>query len=66
MNVETTNVVVKFLEFSPEIVAIYIKASELCFAFSSAMIKVTFHLSFGFLVVFFRVSYISENSNRNF
>ena len=53
IDVETTNVAVKFLEFSPEILAMYIKASELCFAFSSAIIKVTFQLSFGFLVMFF-------------
>ena len=50
---ETKNIVLKFLEFSPEILAVYIETTELCFALSSAIIKVTFELSFGFLVMLF-------------
>ena len=53
VDVKTENVVVKFLEFSPEILAIYIEVTELCFAFSNAIIKVAFELSFRFLVMLF-------------
>ena len=51
MDVETENIVLKFLEFSPEILAVYVEVTELCFAFSSAIINVTFQLLFGFLVM---------------
>ena len=49
MDVKSENFVVKVLEFSPKI----LEATELCFKFSSAIIKVTVQLSFGFLVMFF-------------
>ena len=43
----------KFLEFSPDILAAYIKATEFCFAFSSAILNIVLKLSFGFVVMFF-------------
>ena len=48
---KTENIVVKFLEFSPDILRAYIQVSELCFAFSTATMKVVLNLSFGFLVM---------------
>ena len=53
MDSTTENVVVKFLEFSPGILGIYIEATELCLVVSSAIIKVVFELSFRFLVMMF-------------
>ena len=53
MDARTDNIVAKFLEFTPDILTVYIQATELCFAFSSATIKIAFQLSFGFLVMFF-------------
>ena len=50
---KTENIVVKFLEFSPDILRAYIQASELCFVFSTATMKVAFSLSLGFLVMTF-------------
>ena len=50
---KTENIVVEFLEFSPDILRAYIQVSELCFAFSTATMKVVFSLSFGFLVMTF-------------
>ena len=53
MNTKAENVFVKFLEFSPDILAAYIKATEFCFAFSSAISNIVLKLSFGFVVMFF-------------
>ena len=50
---KTENIVVKFLEFSPDILRAYIQVSELCFVFSTATMKVVLSLSFGFLVMTF-------------
>ena len=50
---KTENIVVKFLEFSPDILRAYIQVSELCFVFSTATMKVFLSLSFGFLVMTF-------------
>ena len=49
----TTSIVVEFLEFSPGILKAYIQVTDLCFAFSSAVIKITLQLTFGFLVMLF-------------
>ena len=38
------NMVVRFLEFSPAILTAYIQATELCLAFSSAILHVTLQL----------------------
>ena len=50
---KTENIIIKFLEFSPDILRAYIQVSEFCFAFSTATMKVVFSLSFGFLVMTF-------------
>ena len=47
------DIVRKFLEFSPDILKAYIQTSELCFAFSNAILKVVLQFSFGFLVINF-------------
>ena len=52
-DVKTDNFVVKFLEFSPRILEGYVQATELCFTFSTAIIKVVLQFSFGFLVIAF-------------
>ena len=49
----TASIVVEFLEFSPGILKAYIQVTELCFAFSSAVVKITLQLTFGFLVMLF-------------
>ena len=53
MNTKTDNIVVKFLEFSPEILSAYIHVTEVCFVFSSAILNVSLQLLFGFLVMLF-------------
>ena len=52
-DMKTENIVVKFLEFSPDILRAYIQVSELCFVFLTATMKVVLSLSFGFLVMTF-------------
>ena len=49
----TSNIVVQFLEFSPVILQVYMQTTELCFAFSSAVVKIVLQFSFGFVVMLF-------------
>ena len=49
----TASIVVEFLEFSPGFLKAYIQVTELCFAFSSAVVKIILQLTFGFLVMLF-------------
>ena len=53
VSVKTENVLVEFLEFSPLIVKVYVQATELCFSFCTAIVKVVLQFSFGFLVMAF-------------
>ena len=53
VDVKTENIIVKFLTFSPFILETYVDARELCFVFSSAIIKVVLELSFRLLVILF-------------
>ena len=53
ISAKTDNIVVNFLEFSPWILEAYIQARDLCFEYSSSVLKVTLQLLFGFLVMIF-------------
>ena len=50
---KSENIIMKFFEFSPDILKAYIQASELCFAFSNTILKVALQVLFGFLVLTF-------------
>ena len=49
----TASIVVEFLELSPGILKAYIQVTEICFTVSSAVVKVTLQLTFGFLIMLF-------------
>ena len=49
----TPNVIVQFLEFSPQVLNIYSKASDLCFVYTTAVLKVLYQSMFGLVIIIF-------------
>ena len=49
----TPNVIVQFLEFSPNVLNIYSKASDLCFVYTTAVLKVLYQSFFGLVMITF-------------
>ena len=49
----TPNVIVQFLEFSPQVLNIYSKASDLCFVYTTAVLKVLYRSMFGLVIITF-------------
>ena len=49
----TPNVIVQFLEFSPNVLNIYSKASDLCFVYTTAKLKVLYQSFFGLVMITF-------------
>ena len=57
----TPNVIVQFLEFSPNILNIYSKASDLYFVYTTAVLKVLYQSFFGLVMITFHIYVLQES-----
>ena len=67
MDGKSENFLLKLFNFSSRILETYVEATEVCFQFSYVILKVTFQLSFQFLVmVFLFLTYIIQRFINNY